>query len=140
MGIILEAVESLRIEFLNKKCKSIILNATSYRPPNGDIESCEKYFQNLFAKNGTVSKHIVLEGDFNLNVLDFEIKKKVENFINLMFRYAMIPTIKNPTRATANMTTAIDHIITNVIIDTYFKTGILKSCISDHFSIMLSDC
>ena len=28
------------------------------------------------------------------------------------------------------MTTAIDHIITNVIIDTYFKTGILKSSIS----------
>ena len=32
----------------------------------------------------------------------------------------------------------MEHITTNVIIDTDFKTGILKSCTSDHFAIMLS--
>ena len=36
------------------------------------------------------------------------------------------------------MATAINHIITNVIIDNDFKTGILKSSISDHFAIMLA--
>ena len=36
------------------------------------------------------------------------------------------------------MATAMDHIITNVIINTDFKTAILKSCISDHFTIMLA--
>ena len=79
-----------------------------------------------------------MEGDFNLNVLNFENNKKKENFVNLMFRYGMIPTINKPMRVTANTTTAIDHIITNVIIDTDLKTGILKSCISDHFAIMLA--
>ena len=64
-----------------------------------------------------MNKHIVLTGDFNLNVLNFENNKKVENFINLMFRYG-IPTINKPTRVTANTATGIDHIITNVIIDT----------------------
>ena len=54
-----------------------------------------------------------------------------------MFCYGMISTINKPTRVTANTATAIDHIITNVIIDTDFKTGILKSCMSDHFAIML---
>ena len=39
-------------------------------------------------------------------------------------------------RVTANTATAIDHIITNVITDTDFKTGILKSCISDPFAII----
>ena len=72
-----------------------------------------------------MNKHTVLAGHFN--VLNFENNKKVENVINLMFRYGMIPTINKPTRVTANMATAIDHIITNVIIDTDFKTGILKS-------------
>ena len=42
LGINLEAVESLSIEILNKKCKNITLN-TIYRPPNGDIETCENY-------------------------------------------------------------------------------------------------
>ena len=68
-----------------------------YRPLNGDIVTCENYFKNLFAKSDTVNKHIVLESDFNLNVLDFENNKKVKNFINLMFRYGMIPTINKPT-------------------------------------------
>ena len=81
---------------LSKSVKNIILN-TIYRPPNRDIETCEHYFKNLFVKNDTVNKHIVLAGDFNLNVLDFENNEKVENFINLMFHYGMIPTINKPT-------------------------------------------
>ena len=72
-----EAVESVSIEILNKKCKNIILN-TIYRPRHGDIEAILSY---LFAKNDTVNKHIVLTGNFNLNVLDFENNKKVENFV-----------------------------------------------------------
>ena len=55
-----------------------------------------------------------------------------------MFCYGMIATINKSTRVTANKATAIYHIITNVIIDTTFKAGILKSCISDHFAIMLA--
>ena len=105
------ALESLRIEISNKKCKNIILN-TIYRPPNEDIEICENYFKNLFTKNDTMIKYIVLASYFNLNVLDFENNKKVENFMNLMFRYVMILIINKPTRVTANTVTAIDHIIT----------------------------
>ena len=106
MGLNSEAVESVSIEILNKKCKNIILN-TIYKPLNGDVETCENYFKNLFAKNDTVNKHIVLV--HNLNVLDLENNKEVENFINLMFRYGMIPTINKPTQVTANMATAITY-------------------------------
>ena len=130
MGINSQAVESFSIEILNKKCKNIILN-TIYRSPNGDVETCENYFKNLFAKND-------MADDFNLNVFDFENNKKVQNFIHLMFRYGMIPTTNKLTRVTTNVATFIDHTITNVVIDTDFKTGILKSCISDHFAIILA--
>ena len=98
----------LSIEVSNKKCENIILN-TIYRSPNGDIETCENYFKNLFAKNDTVNKYIVLAGNFNLNLLDFENNRKVQDFINLMFRYGMIPTMS--------------HIITNVTKDTNFKVN-----------------
>ena len=50
----------------------------------------------------------------------------------------MTPAINKPMRVTANAATVVDHIIYNVIIDTDFKTVILKSCISDHFAIMLA--
>ena len=100
-GINSQAVQSLSIEILNKNCKNIIFN-TAYIPPNGDIETCKKYFKNLFAKNDTVNKHIVLADDFNLNVLGFENKKKVQNIINRMFPYGIIPTINKPTPVTRN--------------------------------------
>ena len=85
-----------------------------------------------------MNTHIALAGNFNLNVLDFKNNVNAENFINLLFRYGKILTINKPTRVTTNTVTPIDHIITSVIIATDFMTGILKSCISDHFVIMLA--
>ena len=40
-----------------------------------------------------------------------------------MFRYDMMPTINKPTHVTANTATAIDYIITNVMIETNFRTA-----------------
>ena len=40
-------------------------------------------------------------------------------------------------RVTTNAAVAIDRIMINVIIDTGFKTGILKSCISDNLATLL---
>ena len=57
-------------------------------------------FQNLF-KNSffqiKVSKkafHIV--SHFNLNVLDYDTTKKVQNFLNLVYQNGMIPTKNKP--------------------------------------------
>ena len=52
-----------------------------------------------------------------------------------MFRFGMIPTINKPTRVTRQTASAIDHIMTNSIMDTGFKSGIIKTDISDHFPI-----
>ena len=76
-----EAVDSISTGILNKKCKNIILN-TIYRPSNGDKETSENYFKNLFANNDSMNKYIILAGDFNVNVLDFENNKKVEHASN----------------------------------------------------------
>ena len=65
-------------------------------PPNGDMKQCETYFENVFSKNGKNLKNIVLAGDFNINFLDFETNKNVQDFLNLMFRYNMIPLINKP--------------------------------------------
>ena len=39
---------------------------------------------------------MILSGGFNINGLDYEQNKKVQSFLNLMYRYNMIPTKKNP--------------------------------------------
>ena len=47
----------------------------------------------------------------------------------------MIPTINISTRVTQNRATAIDHIITKSVMNSEFKTGIVKTDISNHFPI-----
>ena len=107
----------------------------TYQPPNGDPNELENYFKNVLSKRTITNKEIVLVGDFNINVLGFNENKMVQNFLNLMFRHGLIPTVNKPTRVTRKTTTAIDHIITNSIINAEFKTGIVKTDISDHFPI-----
>ena len=46
-----------------------------------------------------------------------------------------MPVVNKPTHVTKNTATAIDHIFINSVTTTKFKTGIIKSDISDHFLI-----
>ena len=107
----------------------------TYRSPNGDPDELENHFKNILSKRKITNKELVLVGDFNINVLDFNESKMVQKFVNLMFRHGLIPTLNKPIRVTRNTATAIDHIITNSVINAEFKTGIIKTNISDHFPI-----
>ena len=78
------------------------------------------YFQNL--------KNIVLAGDFNINYLDFETNKNVQDFLNLMFRYSVIPLTNKPKRVTRHSANGIDHIITNSVTgQNDFKSARIKT-------------
>ena len=130
-----DAIECLCIEILNKHSKNLILNL-SYRPPQGDTILFEKNLQDLLLKNDVCKKEILVTGDFNIYLLDYEDNKKVQSFVNLMFCCGMVPAINKPTRVTRYTATAIDHIFTNSIINTKIKSSIIKVDISDHFPIL----
>ena len=103
------------------------------------MKQCETHFKDVFSKNGKNLKNIVLAGDFNINFLDFETNKNVQDFLNLMFGYNMIPLTNKPTRVTRLSTNTIDHIITNSATGQIeFKPAIIKSDLSDHFPIVFA--
>ena len=108
----------------------------TYGPSNGDPNELENHFKNTLSKRKITNKDLVLVGDFNINVLDFNKSKMGQIFVNLMFRHGLIPTVNKPARVTRNTATAIDHIITNSVINAEFKTGIIKTNISSHFPIL----
>ena len=135
LSINCEDIESLSIEILNSQTRNIIFNVI-YRPPNGDLNVCETFFKKILSDSSTVNKTFFIAGDFNINFLDFETNKKVQSFVNLMFEFSMIPTINKPTRVTKHTATAIDNIITNCIINSDFKSAIVKTDLSDHFPII----
>ena len=53
------------------------------------MKQCETRFKDRFSKNGKNLKNTVLAGDFNINFLDFETKKNMQDFLNLTFCYNM---------------------------------------------------
>ena len=103
----------------------------TYRPPNGDVKEFEKNLNKILSTNDILQKEVIMGGNFNMNLLDFEQNKKVENFLNIMFCHSMMSVINKPTHVTMNAATAIDHILINSVTTTKFNTEIIKSDISD---------
>ena len=128
-----DAIQGLSIEISSTKSKNIFLN-TICRPPNGDRKQCETHFKDLYSKNGKNLKNIVLAGDFNINFLDFETNKNVQE--DPMFGYNMIPLTNKPTRVTRHSANAID--ITNSVTGhSDFKSAITKTDLSVDLSLQL---
>ena len=65
--------------------------------------------------------------------MDYASSTPVQNFFNLAFENGIFPVINRPTRVTWASATAIDHILTNTIMDQDLQNGMIKLGISDHF-------
>ena len=100
------------------------------------MKQCETHFKDIFSKNDKNLKNIALAGNFNINLKQI---KNVQVFLNLMFCYNRIPLINKPTQVTIHSVNAIDRIITNSITShNDFKSPIIKTDLSDHFSIFFA--
>ena len=53
----------------------------------------EENLQDLLLKNDVCKKEFLITEGFNINLLDYENNKKVQSFVNLMFRCGMVPAI-----------------------------------------------
>ena len=58
-------------------------------------------------------KEIMLMGNFNINLLHFDVDKETSNFIDNIYSNSFFPTINLPTRITASSKTLIDNIFYN---------------------------
>ena len=92
-------IESLSIEIsLNDQLNTLV--NVLYRPPSGKIEPFENFLSKLLSSVQNSNKNLHIAGDFNLNLLDHESNKKVHDFLNIIYRNSMTPTINKPTRVT----------------------------------------
>ena len=84
------------IELLFENKRNTLINVL-YRPPNGQIELFEKFLKKVssITKNSNKVHHIARY--FNLNLLDHENSRKIQDFLNLIYQNGMIPTINKPT-------------------------------------------
>ena len=127
-------IESLSAGIVSDKIRNTIINVL-YRAPNGQLEPFQTLLNNTFYQMKISKKAFHIAGDFNLNLLDHDTNKRVQNFFHLVSQNGLIPTINKTARVTKKATMAIDHIFNNGFTETVFKTAIFKGHISDHFLI-----
>ena len=73
-------------------------------------------------------------GDLSINSFDYDNNALAKNFFNLIFQSGFLSLIQRATRA-KRITTAIDHIINDAILESIMHSRIIKANISDYFPI-----
>ena len=85
-----------------------------YKHPKQTIpDFLDNHLLPLLEKLSHENKQILIMGDFNINLLNYD-DKNIANFLNTMFSYSYLPFINNtPTRVTGHSKTLIDNIFYN---------------------------
>ena len=73
-------------------------------------------------------------GDFNLDLLQYNQHTPTPEFIDTFFSHAFIPLISNPTRLTSYSSTLIDNIFTKNLSQSILN-GIVLNDLSDHLPV-----
>ena len=129
-------IETIFIEIEVTNSKNIIVGII-YRPntyPKADINIFMETILNLIEVMNHENKTILLMGDFNIDLLNFESHPQTNFFIDNMISLGLIPLITKPTRISKESATLIDHIYTNKI-NSSATSGIILTDIADHFGV-----
>ena len=86
-------------------------------------------------KSFWILKQFHIAGDFNLNVLDHDNCKKVQNFLNLLYLNNMILIINKPTRVTKRNSNSNRPYHHKFFCWYQFDTNFYQSDASDHITV-----
>ena len=94
------------------------------------------FLTNLLEKISFEKKIIALLGDFNANLMHYDLDRDVSDFLDLMYSNTLLPQITTPSCITSKSATLIDNIFVNEY-DPTFLSGNLTISLSDHLTQFL---
>ena len=127
-----DVCECISIEILMGMMMKNVIVSCVYRAPENNIECFNRAMEELLVK--TDQKVCYIVGDFNLNLLNVESNKQIEEFVNQMYSMSYYPMISKATRITGHSATLIDNIFTNNMVNNTVS-GILITDITDHLPV-----
>ena len=89
------------------------------------------YLNELLDKLSKENKTKFLLGDFNINLLNYDIHPPASDFLDSLSSHYFLPHSLQPSRVTTNFKTLIDNIFSNMPVPNIIS-GNLRSSISDH--------
>ena len=105
-------IESTFVEIINKNEKNMVAGCIYKHPKQTIPDFLDNLLLPLLEKLSHENKQILIMGDFNINLLNYD-DKNIANFLNTMFSYSYLPFINTPTRVTGHSKTLIDNIFYN---------------------------
>ena len=133
-----DCMESVFIEIpkdVFKLGKNVIIG-TIYRPPGTDITQFNKKLEAVVVKIQKENKKCYIMGDYNMNLLNYDVHYNTAEFTDMMYANSFIPLVTRPTRITQSSATLIDNIFTNDLENLATSMqGILVADITDHFPV-----
>ena len=119
------------------RCKGVqktIIIGNIYRSPSSKVDNFFERLEIILNKlNRHSNKHILLVGDFNIDLAKHDRDSNSQQLIDTMSNHGFIQTISRPTRITEHSSTLIDHIYTNNL-NKMTKTSVATFDISDHLA------
>ena len=78
----------------------------------GDVKQFTEQLENTLSKieNDKTIKHNIVTGDFNMDLIKFDLNDNTNEYLNTIFKIGFMPTILLPTKVTSHTCTFIDHI------------------------------
>ena len=96
----------------------------------------DDYLNELLDKLSKENKTIFLLGDFNINLLNYDIHPLTNEFLDSLLSHYFLPHILQPSRVATNFKTLIDNIFSNMAVPNNIS-GNLTASISDHLPHIL---
>lgn len=127
----------IKLKMINNGFKNYIIGNFYRSPSASTTTSLEQLDIALNKLDKHKDKHIVLVGDFNIDLLKHERDNASQTIINSTVSNNFCQVISRPTRITDHSATLIDHIYTNQI-HNVCKTGIITHDISDHLATYIT--
>ena len=104
----IRGIESIWIEVANKH--KHILFGVFYRPPSADANYNLDIENSLYLADDTDISDIIVTGDFNLNVLNPQMSRKIDS---LCTQFSLYQSINQPTHFTEHSSSLIDILLVN---------------------------
>ena len=110
----------------------MIIGCIYKRPKQGTHDFNENYILPLMDKLSREKKDILIMGDFNINLLNYNNDKDTITFLDTMFSNSFSPIITLPTKVGSISETLLDNIFHNKPLNNDMMAGNLCSVISNH--------
>ena len=109
-----------------------------YRSPSNNSQKFRDLYEQILQKlNKYKSKHTIISGDFNIDLIKHETDIFSQNLLDLTTKHGFAQAISRPTRITDTSATLIDHVYTNTI-NKVLTSSVITLDLTDHLATTIT--